>query len=362
MASPCNVAGLGPPPATASPSVGHALKPADDHIVRAATRKNYLDPRHYEQLYKDLTTVMVVAGLLTAGAYQGLYTGYPRRDKDFDLPHNHRQFAWFTALNQLAFGCSVMAVFVAVAGIILLQQLQQWPVDCWKQPDPPKAVSTKYRKAEEFGKLEVHVRALKFVWHAHNHGVLKSGMQRAIEFLFGLMWFLLLASAMGSLAAAAIALHRNLGGFDSLFFRLVVIGFGTVTVAVSIVPILLARCGGGRGVSSPTNAVAISHVSTYSVVAASDINSNEWKEAIILAARDPYLFSKQLLWETIWYHAATVVELSEDKEPSFSKAAGEPRDFLTMCNMLVAIEFLSFTHVMNYHIHHATPLPNWCGG
>jgi hypothetical protein len=320
-------------------------------IMRAATRKNYLDPKLYEQLYNQLTTVMIVAGLLTAGTYQAVYTGYADNSSDFPLDvtglgtfsspstfrpnftvahsnsstgssSGHRQFAWFVALNHLAFVCSVVAVFVAVSGVVLLQQLQQWPLDCQKLPAAPKEISTKYVKAEEFGKLEVHARALNFVWHAHNHGVVQYGMQITIEAIFIFMWFALLLAALLSLAAASDALHKHLGGFHSLFFRLVVIGSGAVAVVLSVVPIVVARFGGRRAVASPASVAVISD-GTYNVAAASNIRGKEWDAAIRLAVEDPFLLSKICLGDRIWYHAATVVERSENKKLSFHKASGK---------------------------------------
>jgi hypothetical protein len=57
-------------------------------VTDTATSKNYLDPKHFAQLYSDLGTVMVVAGLLIGGTYQGLYAAYSPPDAPAPLNVN----------------------------------------------------------------------------------------------------------------------------------------------------------------------------------------------------------------------------------------------------------------------------------
>jgi hypothetical protein len=244
------------------------------------------------------------------------------------------QVAWFCTFNQLAFGLAVMAVFIAVGGVILLQQLQQWPEDCRDLPDPPKDISTKYQDARAFGKLEVHVRALNFVWHTHNHGVLNRKTQWCIKKLFIAVWGLLLASVTVNLAAASVALQFRLGGYHKPFFWCAVVAFGFVTFVFTILPSSLALKFGGNAVSSPPAAVDTDgERDTYSTAANFNVRSQAWKDAVAAALKDPFLFSKKYLWNLVWYYAANLVEQSEHQKPKYSKASGMLSD---CCPVLVA--------------------------
>jgi hypothetical protein len=213
-------------------------------IVNAAATTNYLDPDTNTRMYQDCGTVIVVSGLLITASYSALITGYSKDTGNTMI--EDRQLAWFCVLNHWSFCLSVVAVFAAVAGSILLQEFDTWPAGWDVLPvmpanDVPEAASDSH-PYYTLTLRESYARALNFIRHANRYGLVSATMSNMIRSVFVATWTLLLCAMLLTLGAGCIALQKHITTNNSstgFFWHSSVLPSG-IALVVSVIGLFLA--------------------------------------------------------------------------------------------------------------------------
>jgi hypothetical protein len=306
---------------------------------------NYLDSKSNERLYHDLETVLIVAGLLTGGTYQGLYSGFAGDPGS--------KFNWFCILNLWSFCLSLLVVFTAVAGIMLIQQTapHTWPEDWQQLPDPPSRMDRQYVSADVYSQVEDCVKALNFIWHANRKGLLSRGISNVIEHLFRVVWSMLLLSAVMALASGCVALQKLLHHHDNKLFWSAAFTSALATFIILAGEYILTFTRGHNVVTAGNYTVAATSDTASPAAdkssskppratnaAGTASTSRTEQTAVKLAVESPcFLPSSRTTFNSgVWDHAITIAPISKKDRDSISSGVRWTREcahaVLCMCS------------------------------